>query len=315
MRLHRLSGAIYLVVEIVFLFVLSNSQFPESQYEALNALYTSTGGSYWTWNGIGNKWNFSDPNVNPCTDDWQGVVCNYSPGFGYGIQGLQLSVHNLTGTVPETILQLQNLTNLQLAYNAIEESFPAFILNLPRLIALNLEYNKLGGSLSFAAVNSTVIESLIFNNNNFSGPLPHNIQKLGSSLKELFIGANYFSSSLPDGFYQLESLTVVELDNNQFTGTISSHFRNLTELEFVIASENKFYGPLPPHIFPSRLVTLDFSNNSLSGLLPATMGNFSVLEVLDLGINQFFGTISASFVANLTSLKACNFDFNSFHGT
>ena len=43
---------------------------------SLHALYASTDGSHWDWSqATGAHWNFIS-NLNPCLDNWQGVICN-----------------------------------------------------------------------------------------------------------------------------------------------------------------------------------------------------------------------------------------------
>ena len=77
---------------------------PDSEIQALNDLYVSTNGIYWTYKPVstnGQEWNFSTAVVNPC-DDWQGVFCiphptmaNYST-----VVDLKLDNYNLTGPIP-----------------------------------------------------------------------------------------------------------------------------------------------------------------------------------------------------------------------
>jgi hypothetical protein len=42
--------------------------------QVLYDLYTSSHGEYWIWHDdLGQVWNFSDPNADPCA--WQGISC------------------------------------------------------------------------------------------------------------------------------------------------------------------------------------------------------------------------------------------------
>jgi len=100
---------------------LSYSQIPQSEREALIALYYATNGDNWTnktgWNGaVGTE----------C--DWYGVTCS-----GGDLTELALASNNLVGTIPSGLGDLTTLTTLQLGSNSLSGSIPTELGNLTAL--------------------------------------------------------------------------------------------------------------------------------------------------------------------------------------
>ena len=83
---------------------------PSIERQALHDLYTSTNGDDWIYqDGDLGHWNFTDPDVNPCSssDPWQGLNCTVlssePDSYYYYISDIMLSDYNLRGTIPESI--------------------------------------------------------------------------------------------------------------------------------------------------------------------------------------------------------------------
>ena len=83
---------------------------PSIERQALLDLYVSTNGDDWMYqDGDDGHWNFTDPDVNPCSssDPWQGLNCTVissdSSSYYYHISEIVLSEYNLRGTIPESI--------------------------------------------------------------------------------------------------------------------------------------------------------------------------------------------------------------------
>ena len=120
---------VFAFLAVVFVqFALSSAPLSREQFYGLKYLYDSTGGNYWTFRPVesaGPKWDFSDPDADPCsTPSWQALSCNSIDGtpaitslnmymasataadnFGIGAPGM-----NLTGVLPDDVFA--NLTNL-----------------------------------------------------------------------------------------------------------------------------------------------------------------------------------------------------------
>jgi len=81
---------------------------PSYERRALHDLYLSTNGNNWVYqNGDEGHWNFTNPDVNPCSssDPWQGLYCSSSSSelIYYYITDISLSYYNLQGTIPDSI--------------------------------------------------------------------------------------------------------------------------------------------------------------------------------------------------------------------
>lgn len=89
----------------------NNSNIPSYERDALHDLYRATNGSSWVYQyGDEGHWNFTDPNVNPCSplNPWQGLNCTTTATDNdsyryYYISEIQLPLMNLVGTIPESI--------------------------------------------------------------------------------------------------------------------------------------------------------------------------------------------------------------------
>lgn len=121
----------------------SVGQIPQTECEALVALYHSTDGAGWSKNS---GWLVTDT---PCS--WYGVRC----GAGR-VALISMTDNLLNGHVPS---ELGNLTNLQ---------------------ALILDYNRLSGSLPTELGSLVNMKGLYLNNNPLTGALPKTLANLNS---------------------------------------------------------------------------------------------------------------------------------------
>ncbi len=92
--------------------------FPIAEFTGLESLYNATNGLFWRWSfssattapqNESVAWNFTTF-VNPCIQKWEGVECLCVMNLTTSIrscstQGLDLSNHNLTGSLPNALVQ------------------------------------------------------------------------------------------------------------------------------------------------------------------------------------------------------------------
>jgi Leucine-rich repeat (LRR) protein len=181
---------------------------PEER-QALQDLYDSTDGPNWSnydWYYYDTAWDFSNPDANPCDEQWFGVTCS----LDYRVISLSLSYNNLRGTIPSTIGQLSSLEDLDLSDNYLIGSIPSTIGQLSSLYSLYLSYNELNGTI------------------------PSTIGQL-SSLYSLYLSDNLLFGTIPSTIGQLSSLEWLDLSNNRLTGIVPSslcQMYNLGELAF-----------------------------------------------------------------------------------
>jgi hypothetical protein len=135
MRKMCLLGLFYVVLTRLPSLILSQYSLPNSEYNALYDLYTSTNGKNWDWQRpfsqqTGYPWSFESPEENPCssTNPWQGVTCTSTCGTKpCNIIKLDLSNHNLNGRLPASIQYLIKLKSLYLNQNQLTGTIPASI--------------------------------------------------------------------------------------------------------------------------------------------------------------------------------------------
>jgi Leucine-rich repeat (LRR) protein len=118
-----------------FISCADQSEIPQSECNALVALYNNTGGSSWSdqsgWLKTGT----------PCS--WFGVTCNSSSH----VTGVDLAYNGLSGSIPAEFCSLSNLQYLNLSDNQLSGSIPADAGNMSNLVSLNLGLNQLTGSI------------------------------------------------------------------------------------------------------------------------------------------------------------------------
>eukprot|EP01031_Cornospumella_fuschlensis_P024917 gene24917-30103_t len=272
-------------IYIVYIALLcAQDPVPSSEVAALYDLYESTHGPNWIWpqNFSGIRWNFTgyDVNgpssINPCAEGWQGVLCDCSLNANTcNIVSLNLTIHNITGSMPDTI---SNLTYLEAMY-------------LPR--------NHLSGSLPSSLSNLTYLELLNLGNNLLSGTLADWFGHL-TSLVDLDLSRNRMTGNLTESVFTLRNLNTLALQGNSFRGTIPSNVSCLTLLSELDLSDNLLSGTLPS--FPPSLIALRLQYNFFEGPFPPDVVNLTQLVELDLGENLFYGPIPSSLPSGLNAL-------------
>ena len=152
---------------------------PQTECEALVALYNSTDGANWTDH---TDWLLTN---SPC--NWYGVFC--SDGR---VTALDLGYNQLTGPLPPELGNLINLTELDLAGNQLQNSIPAQLGDLSNLLILELRSNQLSGSIPAELGNITNLDFLSLYNNQLTGPIPPELGNL-TNLTVLYLVGNQLS--------------------------------------------------------------------------------------------------------------------------
>lgn len=276
---------IYIFIATLFLSINLVAQVTEEEFQALKALYNSTGGSNWK-----NKTGWQNINTtatkNDVTSQWFGITLK----SGH-IEEIALSNNKLVGNIPPQFSGLKWLKYLSLDYNSLEGSFPAVIGELTELTGLSLSGNYFSGPLPESFGNLKKLESIYMNQVPLNCEFPNEILKKLSAIKYLTFENCGFTGTINDIFTftpQLENLT---LTNNKITGNVPSSINKL-KLSTLHLGSNKFTGPLPSlDSSKNMLYYLTFWTNNFSGTIPSSYGNFTKLKYFHIESNNISGNI------------------------
>lgn len=205
---------------------------------------------------------------------------------------LNLSSNLIWGTIPEQISGFKSLQVLDLGKNHIEGKIPESIGSLQRLRVLNLGGNLLSGSVPGVFGNFTQLVVLDFSHNPFLvSEIPVNVGTLSKLEHLLLQSSGFYGEMLPDFFSGLNSLTTLDLSQNNLTG-------NLPRIDLLLPN----------------LISFDVSQNKLSGSFPNGVCEAKGLTSLSLHTNSFNGSISNDLINECTNLERFEVQNNGFSG-
>ena len=296
----------------------AHAAIPVAERAVLLDLYNSAGGANWA-----NIWNLNDIG-NEC--NWNGITCDAS---GVTIEGINLDLNNLSGTLPASLNHLTHLAAVSMVENANLAGPIPPLTGLTHLTSIALARSGFTGSIpSLAGLIS--LQSVFFGYNQLSGPIPILVglsnlnwfdvtynQLSGSippltgltNLQAFLVTSNQLTGSIPD----LSDQTGLEIDadNNLFSGSLPSPAQ-LAHLSNLFVEGNQFAGPIPELAGLINLVNFDVARNQLSGGIPALIG-MTALQNIYVASNQLTGAIPS--LAGLTNLRTFIADHNQLSGS
>eukprot|EP01084_Bolivina_argentea_P253046 424951_1 len=233
----------------------------QKEQHALKQFYHSTNGIFWLRN-----WDFAKGTL--CGQ--YGVTCTDN---GYTTH-LKLTGNNLTGTISNTFIHLQNIVELDLSRNFLSGNIH-FIANLPLLQVLKL------------------------NSNQFVGTIHDDIFRYIQPLKVFEIESNYIDGIIPYTFGLQRNLKIFRISNNNISGFLPQYLGRHISLKIFMASHNKIRGGFPSSFDEcTELEVLILSHNKLDQQFPIALSTFHHLKILALDNNKLYGNVQT-----LQSLK------------
>ena len=197
---------------------------------------------------------------------------------------LILDGKGLTGKIPESIGNLDNLKKLHLQANSFIGDIPSSIGNLHLIQEIRLNDNQLG-CFEYDASTELCI-TYCDDSNGCSGKLPDNITTL-AKLEILNLKSNYLTQ-IPEGMNNLIKLKKLKLRFNLIQGKLPLEIFDITTLTWLDVSRNQFTGTIPDNINELQGMTnLYFSNNQLSGIIPESICELESLNQVHFNRNQF----------------------------
>lgn len=136
-----------------------------------------------------------------------------------------------------------------------------------------------------------------------------------STLKQVYLAHNQFSSFIPAEFSSMEALQIFDASHNLINGNIPYYILNCTRLRTLHLNNNRLGSQVPSDLGKLRnLHTLQLQGNGYRGVIPPEIGNCTQLKQAWLDDNSFTGSIPDGF-SRLASLRALSLANNSLQGT
>ncbi|XP_031111830.1 receptor-like kinase TMK4 [Ipomoea triloba] len=182
------------------------------------------------------------------------------------------------------------------------------------VLSINLNPQSISGELPSELTQLESLRSLSVQKNSLSGPLPSFANM--SSLQELYLDSNQFSSIPQDFLLGLPNLQIFSISDNGelIPWKIPSYLAESTNLESFYASNASITGVIPNFFdsFPN-LQNLRLSYNNLTGSLPGSFGS-TFIQNLWLNNQQqgLSGTIHV--LSSMTQLSQVWLQANAFTG-
>ncbi|XP_030466030.1 receptor like protein 22-like isoform X1 [Syzygium oleosum] len=205
------------------------------------------------------------------------------------LQTLVLSFTNISGRLPDSIVNLRNLSRIELVNCSFDGNIPTSFTNLSRLSYLDFSFNNFTGSIPSLS-NSKNLTQITLSHNNLTGRIDSTQWESLLSLLILDLRFNLLKGNIPSSLFTLPSIQKLQLSNNQFSDQVK---------EFFNATLHK-------------LDTLDLSNNNIGGELPKFIWKLRELKYLSLSSNNFSGSFHINLVQQLRNLSYLDLSYNRF---
>uniref|UniRef100_A0A0E0NC54 non-specific serine/threonine protein kinase n=1 Tax=Oryza rufipogon TaxID=4529 RepID=A0A0E0NC54_ORYRU len=217
--------------------------------------------------------------------------CSFKNNTECHVISLELMRQNLSGVLPEEVVNLTYLTNLSLQGNRISGTVPKELGRMPFLKSIFISANDITGELPSTFSRLTNMTDLDMQGTLMSGPIPPEISLLNN----------------------LTELRVTDLSGPSMKFPPLQNAQHLTK---VVLRNCSIYGEIPPYLGQMQyLILMDLSFNKLTGQIPQNFDRMVALQLqyLYLSDNMLTGDLPGWMLKNKASNKV-NMDvsFNNF---
>ncbi|KAA8535560.1 hypothetical protein F0562_030554 [Nyssa sinensis] len=211
------------------------------------------------------------------------------------LEAIDLSSNQLTGEIPSSLCQFQELRFLYLSRNNFTGQIPRDIGFLSKLEGLYLTTNEITGTIPPSLGNISSLQFIGCVENGIGGEIP---QGLGNLLHLKMLGFDYnnLTSEIPPAIFNISSLVYIAFTANRLSGHIlASAGLQLPNFEGIFLADNQLSGEFPMAITnASKLIELELSYNFFTGSVPTNLGNLRQFQFLNLAEYGTGGIVSTS---------------------
>ncbi|XP_038680906.1 receptor-like protein 7 [Tripterygium wilfordii] len=232
------------------------------------------------------------------------------------LEYLNLNGNKIHGQIPSW---LWNISRETLEVIALDFNFltgfeqPALISGLGNIKFLMLDGNKIQGPVPRPPPS---IIWYTFSNNSLSGEISSTFCHL-PYLYILDLSFNNLSGMLPQCLFdKVNSLNILNLEQNFFRGTIPETLTNGSMLRMINLAHNELQGTLPKSLANHKMLeVLHVGDNQISDTFPFWLGALHNLQVLILRSNKNFGTVESPATGfEFSALRIIDISHNGFTG-
>ncbi|GKV30602.1 hypothetical protein SLEP1_g39396 [Rubroshorea leprosula] len=278
--------------------------------------------------------------INLSENRFFGSISSLCTITGGKLEFVDISHNQLSGKLPDCMMQWTSLVILNLANNHLFGKIPSSIGSLYRLESLGLQNNNFCGEITWSLGNCSALQFLDLNYNSFFGKIPTWIGERLSSLIFLLLRSNNLSGDIPLKLCWLTNIMLLDLSNNNLSGNIPWCIQNLTTLAQQESSAfDHFFtdSQIDANHWKSgryadkasvmwkgmerdygngnlkNLRIIDLSSNKLTGEIPVQISVLLELVELNLSRNQLTGWIPPN-IGQLRNLESLDLSWNQLSG-
>ncbi|TYG47606.1 hypothetical protein ES288_D11G353000v1 [Gossypium darwinii] len=212
---------------------------------------------------------------------------------------ISLLGNRLTGSIPEELANLRNLTSLVLENNGLSGTLPAALRDLPKIERLHLSSNNFTGEIPLSFAGLTSLREFRISDNNFTGQIPDFIFRNWTNLEEIYMEGSGLSGPIPSINATLLNIHVSSYDLKRWMlrscnliGEIPASFRTFTSIKILDLSFNRLTGKIPDVLSNLNFDNMFLNGNNFNGSVPQWI--LKTREKVDLSYNNFTNTGTCS---------------------
>ncbi|CAN8305458.1 unnamed protein product [Cochlearia groenlandica] len=233
--------------------------------------------------------------------------------FCYKTKFVSLSHNNLSGPIPDSIVNCNNLQGLDLSYNNLKGDLPRRFCDIAGLEYLSVSSNLLSGDVSEELRKCKRLRHVDIGSNFFRGLAPFHVLRF-DNISYVNVSLNRFGGEIGELVECGESLEFLDASSNELTGKISTGVTGCISLKLLDLESNKLDGSVPRGIEKmERLSVIRLGDNSIDGEIPKEIGSLEFLQVLNLHNLNLTGEIPEE-ISNCRVLLELDLSGNGLEG-